>query len=522
MATVNAAQAPVKTVADPNAIYESLYPLWVRSRAACSGERFVKDYDSVIDTVGFKNFLIPFSPTMSQAQYDFYKAEAEWPGITTQFKKLLVGGLLRKQPQLTLPANVPPDAKNWILNEIAMDGSSLSSFLDAALDEEVQTSANWIFVDYPRLDEDELEELSKADVADIKPYPVIQPAEAVINWRLRDDSHGKAVLDRVIVRGYSEGYDENEFHATLVETIYVHELKDGYYQIRVFTAETETTSAPVTSGKLQSPETGKKVFKLDDTVEFIVNDERLDFIPAWPLDGSIQPGEPMLSAIIDKEIALYNKLSRRNHLLYGAATYTPVISGEITDEQFDAIVMAGLGAWLRLPENGKADVLKTPTEALTDYDRTIASAYEEMARLGVRMLSPETAQSGVALELRNASQTAQLGNLNTKISNTMRQVITFMINWRFELELSVEDVVFTMSSDFDNSPIGADWLRVATEWYETGKIPRSVWLALLKNNDMLPVDYDDVAGTKEITADQLLVPSTTEEFDKTLNGNGRI
>jgi hypothetical protein len=257
-------------------------------------------------------------------------------------------------------------------------------------------------------------------------------------------------------------------------------------------------------------------------VEFIVNDERLDFIPAWPLDGSIQPGEPMLSAIIDKEIALYNKLSRRNHLLYGAATYTPVISGEITDEQFDAIVMAGLGAWLRLPENGKADVLKTPTEALTDYDRTIASAYEEMARLGVRMLSPETAQSGVALELRNASQTAQLGNLNTKISNTMRQVITFMINWRFELELSVEDVVFTMSSDFDNSPIGADWLRVATEWYETGKIPRSVWLALLKNNDMLPVDYDDVAGTKEITADQLLVPSTTEEFDKTLNGNGRI
>ena len=107
MAVINAAQASVKTVADPNASYESLYPLWTKSRAVCNGERFVKDLDSMIDVVGFNNLLIPFSPTMTQQQYNFYKAEAELPGITAEFAKMLVGGLLRKSPTFKFPAGVP-------------------------------------------------------------------------------------------------------------------------------------------------------------------------------------------------------------------------------------------------------------------------------------------------------------------------------------------------------------------------------------------------------------------------------
>ncbi len=87
MAVVNAAQAVVKTVADPNASYESLKSLWNKSRAICSGERFVKDLDGLVSV---SNMLIPFSPSMSQRQYDFYKAEAELPGITAQFAKVFL------------------------------------------------------------------------------------------------------------------------------------------------------------------------------------------------------------------------------------------------------------------------------------------------------------------------------------------------------------------------------------------------------------------------------------------------
>jgi hypothetical protein len=509
---VNAAQASVKTVADPNASYESLKPLWTKSRAVCSGERFVKDYDAAVDVNRFTNLLIPFSPTMSQKQYDFYKAEAELPGITAQFSKMLVGGLLRKKPVLTLPKDAPAEAQDWIMNQFGKDDASLTAFLDQALWEEIQTSRTWVFVDYPHIPNTET--LTKEDVAKYKPYPIIHQADSIINWRVKTDQYGKTVLDRVIVRGFTESFTENEFHPTYKDTVWVHELNaEGNYQIRKYVRVDNATNIPVIAGQMQTNHSQNKPrFELVETVLPIANDANVKIIPAWPLNGAIDAVEPMLSPIIDKEIALYNKISRRNHLLYGASTYTPYIASDMPDDDFDEIVDGGLGTWIRLRQGDIAGVLETPTDALADMDRAIASGIEEMAKLGIRMLSPESAQSGVALEIRNAAQTAQLGTLNNKISATMTQIIAFMLNWKFDKQYKASDIEFSLSADFNPTPLGADWLRLATEWYEKGLIPRSIWLLMLKQNDMMSPDYDDEAGQQEINGDKLLMPKGSDNF----------
>jgi hypothetical protein len=199
MAIINAAQAAVKTVADPNASYESLKPLWNKSRAVCSGERFVKDLDGI---VSLDNMLIPFSPTMTQSQYEFYKAEAELPGITAQFAKMLVGGLLRKQPLLKLPKEIPEEAHNWIMNEFSQDDLPLAAFLDEALWEEVQTSRAWILVDYPEVKDAEM--LTTKDFRAFKPYPVLYQADSIINWQTQHDKSGKQVLTKLLIRGVHE------------------------------------------------------------------------------------------------------------------------------------------------------------------------------------------------------------------------------------------------------------------------------------------------------------------------------
>jgi hypothetical protein len=504
MAVANAAQAPVKSAGDPNTVYETLKPLWEKSRAACSGERFVKDFDENIDNIGFTNLLIPFSPSMTQEQYNFYKAEAEWPGITAQFSKMLVGGLLRKPPRLTFKKDVPEEAKNWILNEFGKDGCSLVAFLDEGLSEEIKTSRPWVFVDYPKIDNPD--DLDEEELKKYTPYPVLQPGESVVNWRVTTDEYGKCRLDRVIVRGLKESYVENEFHPTFIDVAYVHELVNGKYQVRVFEKTTPESNVPVNTGQVQQDvkSTTDTIFVLKQTNSVLVNGDSLDFIPAWPLNGCISPREPILLPIIDKEVALYNKVSRRNHLLYGASTYTPVIFSDMTDEEFDEVVGGGLGTWLHLNKDDAAEVLETPTAALQDMEKAIAAAIEEMAKLGIRMLTPEVEQSGVALEIRNAAQTAQLSTLNTKVSETMRQVIVFMINWRYELKLTIDDVEFSLSDDFNPAPLGADWLRLATEWYQAGLVPRAVWITLLKLNDLLPPDYDDDEGKKEISADEII------------------
>ena len=506
----------LKTVGSPNAAYESILPLWRKSRAMCSGERFVKDFDG--SPQNYK-FLIPFSPTMTQAQYAFYRSEAELPGITAQFAKMIVGGLLRKQPVLTLPDDAPEEAVDWIMNDFGQDDSSIIAFLDKVLWEEVQTNRTWVQVDYPKIEN--TENLVSEDLKDIQPYPIVWEAETVINWQTGYNDKGKLVLTRIIKRGFEESFEENEFHPKMVEKVWVHELYEGKYRIRIFEKKDVSETVVYVNGRPIKEKTDGPIFELIETIEAIEkNGERLNYIPIWPLNGNFNVSEPLLMAIIDKETSLYNKMSRRNHLLYGAATYTPYVkSRSITQEEFDRMVAAGLGSWLWLQdEEGDIGVLETPTDALKDMESAIANGIEELAKLGIRMLTPETAQSGVALEIRNASQTAQLGTFNTKVSNVITQVITLMLNWKYNTDYKESDIDFSLSADFNPTILGADWMRLVGEWYQDGIIPRSVFLQILKQNDVVDPDYNDDDGKKEINDDELTVPREGDlDYANTIN-----
>jgi len=106
----------------------------------------------------------------------------------------------------------------------------------------------------------------------------------------------------------------------------------------------------------------------------------------------------------------------------------------------------------------------------------------------------------------------------------MKQVICFMINWRFDMELESGDLDFSLSADFSPVPLGSDWLRLATEWFQQGLIPRSIWLGILKHNDMIPPDYDDEEGQAEIAGDlekQVLNQANMEYAAATINNGGK-
>jgi len=474
-----------KTVATPCDEYLHYAPIWEKNKAMCEGERAVKILDKTLDSTSFSNILLPFSPVMTQQQYDFYKSEAELPAIVAQFSRMLVGGLLRKPPTLDVPEAYPSEAADWLRNSFGKDGAPLVSFLDEALWEELRTSRAWVWLSHPSHNIEE-------DTPDnIFPFPELWTAEEVINWRVKDED-GQTVLSQVIVKKSMETPDpDSPFHPKVVPIVYVHELDStGAYQIREFISD------------------GKDWNLKDTHVDITMQGKRLKFIPAWPLNGSIDVCAPLLTPLVDKEVSLYNKMSRRNHLLYGASTYTPYIASDMSEDDFQKVVGSGLGSWLKLAKGDTIGVMETPTDALKDMETAIANAMIEMAKLGIRMLSPETAQSGIALEIRNAAQTAQLGTLNTKISLVMRQVLGVMLYWKYGITINLDDIKFDLSEDFNPVPLGSEWIRLATEWYENKLLPRSVWLALLKANDLVPPEYDDDDALKEITED-----SFNEEVD---------
>jgi hypothetical protein len=508
------------SVADPILEFRLLQPIWGKCRAVCNGERHVKHYDRMIDTAHFKNLLLPFSPSMNDSQYSFYRAEAELPGIVAQYFKMIASSLLKEVPMVSVPDTVPADAIDWIMNDFGQDGTPLSVFIEHLLHEELQTSRAWVYVDYPEIEN--WDALTPEEKDEVKPYPILWKAEEVINWRMRRGHNGRMQLSQVVTRGFYADYSANEFHPKLVETISVHEINEsGNYQIRVFQPNDEqkgedggrrmeTADTQLTPSTLVHNGGAFKLVNLKD--QFLNHGEPLRFIPAWPLNGSVAPAEPALMPLVNKEIALYNKISRRNHLLYGAATYTPIVKSRMTDEELDQMVGSGLGTWLRVQPDEDITIMKTPTEALVDMDRAIKEGIEDMAKLGVRMLTSESSQeSGVALELRNASQTAQLGVLNTRVASTMKSVIAFMLSWRYGEEVSASQIIFKLSPDFDRMPEGVDWLKMATDWYQNGLIPRSVWISLLQENSVLPSEYDDTESTKEITSDELIVTPASQQ-----------
>ena len=122
-----------KNVADPVDKYLSVRPLWDRARAIIGGQRFAKQFDTFVDTLNFANLLLPFSPSMTQPQYDFYKSEAELPGFVSQYARTVIGSLLRKGVSLELPEDAPEGAHEWLMNEFTADGRSIFTLLRRCL-----------------------------------------------------------------------------------------------------------------------------------------------------------------------------------------------------------------------------------------------------------------------------------------------------------------------------------------------------------------------------------------------------
>ena len=502
----------IKTVGSPRDEYLSIQKEWLRNRAIIQGQQYAKDYDQVPDVNS--NLLLPFNSTMTQAQYDHYKAEAELPGVSSQYAKMLTGGLLRKVPILEINDNRinVEETIDWIMNRFGEGNESLISFLDAALWEEMQTSRAWVQIDYPNVD---LESLAPEERRQITPFPRLWNAESVINWSTATSPiSGYQRLTSVIIRSYSPAEGSTPYHPTLVDTVWVHYLDaEGLYAIDTYVNPNRSTlDARYVDGQLEQdyPEFDRDSWTLVSTNNNImINGERLGAIPFFPLNGSIDIIDPSFSPIVDREVALYNKISRRNHLLYLSATYTPVVqSDSLTDQEKDQLAQQGLGTWMFIGQQDSISTLSTPTQSLTDMEAAIRNGYDELTRIGVKMLSLEpnnSDQSGVALQIRNAAQNAQLATLNAKISEQIKTIIRFMIHWRTGIIVEETDIRFNLSSDFARASTPTDVVRLIAEWYQGGLIPRSLFIEIMKANDIIPTDYRDDQAVAEIEEDDLVM-----------------
>ena len=97
-----------------------------------------------------------------------------------------------------------------------------------------------------------------------------------------------------------------------------------------------------------------------------------------------------------------------------------------------------------------------------------------------------------------------------------RRFKSYFVPYDETLIYSLWNIRFNLSSDFNASPRGSDWMRLITEWYQNGLIPRSTFLEVAKNNDAIPTDYDDTKGNDEISQDNRII-SPREQYEQEIN-----
>ena len=473
-------------LSEPKASYAYKLPIWERNRVCLSGEEAVKDYDLRRYPSRQSTLLLPFDTSMSDKQYRFLVSEASWPGITSQFSSLIVGGLLSEGVSFETPIG-GDEAYDWIRNSFCYDSKDLLEFTKSLIEEHILTGQTFIRLDFPKVSQEELETLSIEERAKLRPYPVIVKAEQAINWHYSGDG-----LEFFIIHEIKEEFGGNRYHPSQVEYLYIHELNNaGQYQVLTYRRD----------------EGFNNEWMLEDAVLFLVNDRPINYIPIYSISDNPDSlnNLPPLNVLVNKEASLYNKVARRDHLLYSASTFTPIFSSDsATDDSFFEIVDAGLGSWLRIGKDDKVSTLQTPTDSVGDLETTIQSGLDEMAKLGVRMLSTEKVQSGVALQIRNAAQNAKISQMSVSISSVMKQVIANMLEWQYSTPVQASDVGFTIQDDF--TPLGGDsqTLTLIGNWYEAGLIPRSVFLFNLQTSKLLPSDYDDEKGQEDIMEDDMI------------------
>lgn len=497
----------------PHPQYERMEPIWRRTRAVLSGQEAAKDFDDRMDFT--ENLLIPFSPSMSPQQYEFYKTEAEFPGLVGQYTNILIGALLRKAPTIVVDdaLGLPDEAVDWLRDEFTVDDQPLSQFLHEVLFEEF-CGRSFVLLDYPPID---YEIATPEQIHSARPFPRIWSAEQIVNWQTSvNPVTGQTQLSRIMLRYMrSVPTEDNPFHDDLIDTIddlYLDE--QGFYTIDRYEFN-GTAEAEMVNGRVQHTdrESHQDSWVIYETIQPLMNGQRIPYIPGVFTNGSIQPQLPLLQPMVNREIGLYNKLSRRNHLLYTACTFTPVIISSMTDEQFQSIVDQGLGTFIRLQQGDSITTLEPPLGAIGPLENAIEATVQELGRMGMRHLIPEGSQeSGYALQIRNSSQTSQLASLNQRISQSFKSLLAMMLTWRYGVEVLPSDVTFALSNDFGSIPVGENWMRLITEWFESAHIPRSLWLRIAKEHDLIPADYNDEEGQIEIAENSMTAPPLQEQF----------
>ena len=377
--------------------YEHFAPQWQRCRDAAAGGDAVKGRGEV--------YLSALSG-QDTAEYTAYQKRADWYGATSRTIQGLTGAVFRREPQFLYP-----DAGKPLFDDVTLTGRSAAQVAGELLDEIETVGRVGLYVDYPRIDGDEVD-------PDARPYWIVTPTERVINWGTKRIK-GRSVLSFVVIEeSVDEAAPGDPFTVKPVDQWRVLQLDAGglYEQVLYRKAENGSMDKPfVEVGRMQPRRRG----------------ERLNFIPFLFLNAcDLLPDvdRPPLLDLVDINLSHYRTSADLEHGRHFTGLPTPWVAGFPRD----TVLRIGAGvAWVSDDSSARAGMLEFTGQGLGELREALAHKERLMSVLGARLLEEQKADAEAAetVRLRQAGQSATMARIVDSLDEALTRASGWLLWW---------------------------------------------------------------------------------------------
>lgn len=352
-------------------------------------------------------------------RYDAYLDRALFPEVFADTINILVGILNRKPPAITLPAQMEP-----MLEKATILGESLDDVIRKIHEQQLITARIGLHLDVPT---------EAVRLPNILPLISTFNAEDVINW---DDGE---VLDPTRQSLNLVVIDASEY----VRQGFTWDLEKKYRVLMLGDLEDNEAAGVYTNGLFGE----KDGFNPSAMVAPVLRERPLSEIPfvfVGPKDINIEPDLPPLLGLAHRSFAIYRGEADLRQALHITAEETLVTIGTPLNE--DSKVRVGTGARIAMAEGGDVKYVGPESRAIQFQENNVRSDYETANALSARLANQGSqVESGEALRIRVAAQTANLASIAKAAAGGLQEILRIGARW---LQLDENEVTVDPNLNF--------------------------------------------------------------------------
>lgn len=422
--------------------YADFIQRWVLCRDAHHGQEVVKGKrEAYLPPTRGMDLDGMGSDQPGRIRYDAFLSRALFPEVFADTINVLVGIMNRKPPSIELP-----DVMEDMRDKATILGESLEDVIRKINEQQLITARVGLHLDVP---------MQEVQIPNALPMLSLFNAEAVINWDDGEALDPTRQMLNLVVLDASESV-RNGFSWDYIEKYRVLQL--GSFD------ENETTGV-YQNGIFERGENFNEEMMLPALLRGQTLDE-IPFVFIGPKDINIMPDLPPLLGLANRSFAIYRGEADIRQSLHLTAEDTLVTIGQPLNEE--GSLRIGTGSRIAMAEGGDVKFVGPDSRAIQFQENNLKRDYEAASALSAR-LSQQGSQveSGEALRIRVAAQTANLASIAKAAAGGMQEALRMAARW---LGANPEDVVIEPNLNFADDPVPFEELNQMLTFKQRGGV----------------------------------------------------